>query len=37
MNRDYTQAVSGAQRFLAIPPGNKDAPYAFYLIALSYY
>lgn len=37
MNRDYTDAVSGAQRFLAIHPGNKDAPYAFYLIALSYY
>lgn len=37
MNRDYTEAVSGAQRFLAIHPGNKDAPYAFYLIALCYY
>ncbi len=37
MNRDYTEAISGAQRFLAIHPGNKDAPYAFYLIALSYY
>ena len=29
--------MTGAQRFLAIHPGNKDAPYAFYLIALSYY
>lgn len=37
MNRDYTEAVSGAQRFLAIHPGNKDAPYAFYLIGISYY
>tara|TARA_R110000782_G_scaffold268047_2_gene364040 strand:- start:22672 stop:23469 length:798 start_codon:yes stop_codon:yes gene_type:complete len=37
MNRDYTEAISAAQRFLAIHPGNKDAPYAFYLIALSYY
>lgn len=37
MNRDYTEAISGAQRFLAIHPGNKDAPYAFYLISLCYY
>ncbi|MGD9811081.1 MAG: outer membrane protein assembly factor BamD [Sphingobium sp.] len=37
MNRDYTESVSAAQRFLAIHPGNKDAAYAFYLIALCYY
>ncbi|MBB6123137.1 outer membrane protein assembly factor BamD [Sphingobium subterraneum] len=37
MNRDYTEAVQGAQRFLSIHPGNKDAPYAFYLISLCYY
>jgi outer membrane protein assembly factor BamD len=37
MNRDYTESVSAAQRFLAIHPGNKDAPYAFYLIAICYY
>lgn len=37
MNRDYNEAVQGAQRFLAIHPGNKDAPYAYYLISLSYY
>ena len=30
-------AVSSAQRFLTIHPGNKDAPYAHYLIAMSYY
>nr|WP_275588830.1 outer membrane protein assembly factor BamD [Croceicoccus hydrothermalis] len=35
--RDYNTAIQSAQRFLAIHPGNKDAPYAFYLIALSYY
>ena len=35
--RDYNKAISAAQRFLQIHPGNKDAPYAFYLIALSYY
>lgn len=37
MNKDFTESVSAAQRFLAIHPGNKDAPYAFYLIALNYY
>ncbi len=35
--RDYTQAIQGAQRFLSVHPGNRDAPYAYYLIALSYY
>lgn len=35
--RKYPEAVSSAQRFLTIHPGNKDAPYAQYLIAMSYY
>jgi outer membrane protein assembly factor BamD len=35
--RDYDKAVESAQRFLSIHPGNKDAPYAYYLIAISYY
>ncbi len=35
--RDYTSAISSAQRFLTIHPGNVDAPYAHYLIAMSYY
>ena len=35
--RDYTKATQSAQRFLSIHPGNKDAGYAFYLIAVSYY
>ncbi len=35
--RDYTKSIQAAQRFLQIHPGNKDAPYAYYLIALSYY
>ena len=34
---DYNESVASAQRFLSIHPGNKDAPYAYYLIALSYY
>lgn len=35
--RNYNQAVLSAQRFLSIHPGNKDASYAYYLIAMSYY
>ena len=35
--RDYTKSIQSAQRFLSVHPGNKDAPYAYYLIALSYY
>ena len=37
MAQKYPEAVSSAQRFLTIHPGNKDAPYAHYLIAMSYY
>ena len=35
--RDYNKLVQASQRFLQIHPGNKDAPYAYYLIGLSYY
>ncbi len=35
--KDYQKSISTAQRFLAIHPGNKDAPYAYYLLALCYY
>ena len=37
MGRDYVKSIESAQRFLSIHPGNKDAPYAYYLIALDYY
>ena len=37
MARKYPETVSSAQRFLSIHPGNEDAPYASYLIAMSYY
>ena len=33
----YTDAISSANRFVTIHPGNADAPYAHYLIAMSYY
>ena len=37
MAQKYPDAVSSATRFLTIHPGNKDAPYANYLVAMSYY
>ncbi len=35
--KDHQKSIDSARRFLAIHPGNKDAPYAHYLIAMSYY
>ncbi len=37
MARDFTESINSSQRFLSIHPGNKDAAYAYYLIALDYY
>jgi outer membrane protein assembly factor BamD len=37
MAQTYPDAIASAQRFLTIHPGNKDAPYANYVIAMSYY
>src|SRR3954453_7965108 len=34
---DHTKSVESARRFMSIHPGNRDAPYALYLIALNYY
>ncbi|RID92226.1 outer membrane protein assembly factor BamD [Gemmobacter lutimaris] len=36
-NRDYEEARQAAQRFLDFYPGDEDAAYAKYLMALSYY
>jgi len=35
--RDHTKSIESARRFLSIHPGNRDAPYALYLIGLNYY
>ncbi|MGE0044688.1 MAG: outer membrane protein assembly factor BamD [Hyphomonadaceae bacterium] len=35
--RDYDDAVSAAQRFIALHPGNESAPYAYYLIAICHF
>nr|WP_244501428.1 outer membrane protein assembly factor BamD [Sphingomonas gellani] len=37
LDRNYTASIQSAQRFLSVHPGNRDAPYAYYLIALGYY
>ena len=33
----FDDAINASKRFLSLYPGNDDAPYAYYLIALSYY
>ncbi|MCW3836421.1 outer membrane protein assembly factor BamD [Sphingomonas canadensis] len=37
LDGNYSQAIQSAQRFLAVHPGNRDAPYAYYLVGISYY
>ena len=37
LDHDFTKSIESAQRFLSVHPGNRDAPYAYYLIALGYY
>ncbi|MBE8191184.1 MAG: outer membrane protein assembly factor BamD [Alphaproteobacteria bacterium] len=37
MQNRYDETIITAQRFLALYPGNKQAPYAYYLIAMSQY
>ncbi len=34
---DFSNAISSAQRFLSLHPGSREAPYAYYMIAISYY
>jgi outer membrane protein assembly factor BamD len=35
--KEHQKSIESARRFLSIHPGNKDAPYAMYLIALNQY
>ncbi|WP_247118130.1 outer membrane protein assembly factor BamD [Kordiimonas marina] len=37
MANNYDDAILAAQRFLQLHPGNRSAPYAYYLIALCQY
>ena len=36
-NQDYAEAVAILERFAQLYPGDEQIPYAYYLIALSYY
>ena len=36
-NDAYDEAVIAARRFVDLHPGHRDAPYAYYLVAVSYY
>lgn len=35
--RKYTESIAASQRFLSLHPGSREAPYAYYMIAVSYY
>jgi outer membrane protein assembly factor BamD len=35
--KQYNEAISSSQRFLSLHPGSREAPYAYYMIAVSYY
>jgi outer membrane protein assembly factor BamD len=37
LSNQYDEAVLAARRFLQLHPGHRDAPYAHYLIAISFY
>lgn len=37
LNNDYAEAILTAQRFINLHPGNKSAPYAYYLVAICHY
>lgn len=34
---EYEEAISTSQRFIGLHPGSESTPYAYYLIAMSYY
>jgi outer membrane protein assembly factor BamD len=36
-DQDYTKSIASAQRIISVHPGNKDAAYAYYLVAVDYY
>lgn len=36
-SQKYPEAIAAAERFIQLHPGNRDAAYAYYLKALSYY
>lgn len=37
LSNDYAEAILAAQRFINLHPGNRDAAYAYYLVAICHY
>ena len=37
VGRQYNEAIQSAQRFLSLHPGSREAAYAYYIVAISYY
>ena len=37
VSQNYSEAILSSQRFLALHPGSREAPYAYYVVAVSYY
>lgn len=37
VSQNYSEAILSAQRFLSLHPGSREAPYAYYVVAVSYY
>ncbi len=37
VGRQYNEAIQSSQRFLSLHPGSREAPYAYYIVAVSYY
>lgn len=37
VSQKYSDAILSAQRFLSLHPGSREAPYAYYVVAVSYY
>jgi outer membrane protein assembly factor BamD len=35
--RQYDEAITDAQRFISLHPGNESAPYAYYLVAICHF
>ncbi len=35
--QQYSDAIASSQRFLSLHPGSREAPYAYYVVAVSYY
>jgi outer membrane protein assembly factor BamD len=36
-SNDYDKSIDNAQRFIALHPGNENAPYAYYLVSICYF